>query len=208
MTVWTSGQPWDRDVSWFSRCTVRPTALPISLGEFKDQHLRVAFGSEEDGVIRRYLESAVRAYEDHTFKACMLQTWEMTLSGFPSSGLIRLERPPLVDVTSLQYVDADGTTQSLAGSPAEYVVLPSGEYSKAEIRPLVGGSFPVTRAQSDAVTVTYRAGHATPLEVPPQVVAGIQLMAAELFKQRTMSVHAINNNPAIVLPSRFWRRAW
>jgi uncharacterized phiE125 gp8 family phage protein len=209
MTALSSSLAWDRGVTWFTRRTVSPSDLPISLEFIRDQHLRVMNDSAEDEWITNAIRSAAQQAEEHTQRALVRQTWQQVVSGFPCSGQIVLERPPLIAVSSVAYYDGDNALQELAGSPTGIEVVPSGAYSKAIVRPLVGTSFPSTYSRPDAVTVTFTAGY-TDDESPElsMINQGIALMVGEMYKLRSLSVQEPNNTPALLQIERFWRRVW
>lgn len=196
---------WDEGVRWFSRRTVEPTTLPFNLGFLRDRVLRTANGDVEDDVIEAYLRAAIQAAEQDTRRALELQTWELVLSGFPW-GAIELPRPPLLAVTSVAYYDDDEAEQTLTASPAQYLTVPSGRYTRAKLTPLVGETWPTTPARLDAVTITYEAGFADPRDGEYQLIkSGIGLMVDELYKQRSLSVQEPNNTAARLQLDRFWR---
>lgn len=200
---------WDSGVQWFTRRTVDPTTFPVSDEFVSDQVLRVMTDSFEDQWIRSTIIATTHQAEDVTQRALMPQTWQMVLSGFPSSGQIVLERPPLIAVSSVSYYDSNNDAQELVGSPSSIEVVPSGAYSKAIVRPLSGATFPSAYCRPDAVTVTYTAGYQDD-ESPEltMISQGICLMIAELYKQRSLSVQDPNNTPALLQVERFWRRVW
>lgn len=198
--------PWDDGVTWFVRRTVEPTSLPLSKHFVADQVLRLADTSAELDYVTSLITAATEAAERDTRRALMPQTLEMVLSGFPASGRIVLERPPLIEVTSVSYYDAAGDVQQLAVSPSDFDTVPSGFVGKAEIRPLEGASWPSTSVRGDAVTVTYEAGYEDTDDMTFSLIkAGIALMVGELYKQRTLSVHAVRNAPSVLDLKRFWR---
>lgn len=93
---------------------------------------------------------------------------------------LELERPPVTSVTSIQYVDTDGVTQTL--SPSLYQV--DIYSSPARITPAYGQVWPWTRPQMNAVIVSYVAGYASPDLVPGPIRRAIALLAAHLFENR------------------------
>jgi uncharacterized phiE125 gp8 family phage protein len=197
--------PWDYGVTWFSRRIVDPTDLPVTVAYISRQVLRVANGNLEDESIEQFIYAATQAAEDDTHRALMPQTWELVLSGFPSSGVIVLPRPPLIEVTSVSYYNGDDTAE-LAGSPAEYSVVPSGRFTRGKVLPLDGASFPTISSRDDAVTITYRAGYTSTTDKEFSLIqTGIGVMVAELYKQRSLSVQEPNNTKAQLDLSRFWR---
>lgn len=209
MTSLTSSCAWDAGIRWFSRRTVAPTELPVQVEYIRDQVLRVLNDDREDEFIETVIRGATADAEHHTQRALMPQTWQMVLSGFPASGQIVLERPPLIEVTSVAYYDGDDALQELIGSPSTVEVVPSGAYSKAIVRVSSGASFPSASSRPDAVTVTYRAGYTDDQDPELTLINhGIALTVGELYKIRSLSVQEPNNTPASLQVDRFWRRVW
>lgn len=197
--------PWDQGIRWFTRRTVAPTTLVVDVAYVRDQVLRVASGNAEDAHIERLIKAATDACEQATHECLPEQTRQMILSGFPSCQIV-IPQPPLIAVTELAYVDEDGDAQTLAGSPAEYEVIPSGRVARALLTPLYGQTWPAARAQVDAVTITYTAGYSDVDDIPERYITGIFLMVAEMYKQRSLSVqNTIQNVPAVLQLERFWQ---
>lgn len=187
---------WDEGVRWFSRRTVAPTTTPVTVAHVSDQVLRVANGGVEDRFVEGALIAAVDACEKDTGRALMPQTWELVLSRFPYGDRpIVLPRLPLISVDSISYVDSDGVTMQLAGSPAEYITVPSGEFVRARLTPNYGESWPTTRTQENAVTITYTAGYEDEA-IPEILMSGIYLFVQSLYLRE----------PPPASLSRFWRK--
>ena len=97
--------------------TVQPTHEPVTLEEVKIDR-RITDDAEEQYLAQ--LNVAARQYvEDVAGRQFVNATYAYTLDSFPTE--ILTPRPPLVSVTSIQYVDTDGTTQTLGASV--YTVL-------------------------------------------------------------------------------------
>lgn len=143
-----------------------PTDEPVSLDEAK-AHARVD-GSHSDAELTR-LVAAARAYvERATGRSLLEQTWELTLDRFPCEddphgAVIRLPMGDVIAVDSIAYVDEDGESQVVEA--ATYVV--SVGDNPARVARLDGASWPSTRIQPDAVTVTYSAGYGDEAEQVP-----------------------------------------
>ena len=156
--------------------TTAPSVEPVSLAEAKE-HLRVIH--DDDDAYIELLITAARAYvEEHSARALCTQTITLKLPRFPAR--IELPRPPLASVTSITYVDGDGTTQTLSSS--NYRVSTSGE--PGFIDPAYNISWPTTRDIADAVTVVYVAGYGAAAAVPSLVKQAIKLMVAHLYETR------------------------
>lgn len=153
--------------------TVAPTLEPVTLEQVQN-HLRI---DDEDDNAHLLLLTKVarRQVEDYLGRALLTQTIVHRMDCFPGRE-IRLPRPPLQSVTSIQYVDGDGATQTLSSSL--YDVDSSSE--PARILPVYGGYWPVTRPTMNAVTVTYVAGWATVAAVPEDIRHAILMRIHDL----------------------------
>lgn len=191
---------WDEGVSWRSVLVEPPEEEPIHLEYVRESVLRVVNGSVDDEFIGNQIKAVRELWEDETGRAGMEQTWQWIGNRFPCWE-IELPRPPLISVTSIEYIDTTGTRQTLEGSPSEFVVLPSGKFTRGRVTPLYGASWPATRYQADAVTVTYQAGYADVADVPEMVKAGMGLMVAELYRYRGAPPKPLDT-------SRFWKKAY
>jgi uncharacterized phiE125 gp8 family phage protein len=167
------------------------TGLAVTLAEAK-AHLRVDIG-DDDALILSLIGAATLEAEHLMQRAVMPQTWALTLDGFrhhaprywlsrPPSQAIELDRPPVSEIVSVQYVDMAGALQTL--DPAKYQLV-RGEYS-AVIVPAFGQQWPSTRQQADAVQITFNAGYADAASVPELIKAWIKLRIGTLYENREM----------------------
>lgn len=178
-----------------------PTVEPLELSE-AEAHLRVDDGTET--ALISTLIAAARDYaESQTGRALLEQTWRYTADAFPHcNGVIKLRRAPLIAVTSIQYVDTNGVTQTLTSN--QYLV--NADAPLGEISPAYGVSWPATRPQPAAVTVTFTAGYADPDSVPASIKAAMLLTVGELYENREASVDAaVRENPAVCALLDPWR---
>ena len=174
--------------------TVDAAAEVVSTADAK-AHLRVT-GPDDDTYVAALVKAARQAVEEWTSRALQHQTWVMTLDAFPTEQEIRLPRPPLSSVTTLAYVDGAGASQTWASS--NYVVVTRD--TPGRIRLAYGITWPATRAQPNAVTITYVAGYgAAASTVPAPLVHAAKLVLGDLYGLREGSVvgtvHA--DNPAV-----------
>lgn len=166
-----------------------PAAEPVLLDEIK-AHLNLLDDSSQDGLVISAMIGARQMVEEWTERALVQQTLEWLTPRFPGcppdwQTYIVLPRPPLLSVTSISYVDADGALQTVAA--ADYSVLaPSGPAAAhGEVCPAVGKSWPTALAyQRDAVRVRYVAGYGGPEAVPDPIRSAIKLMVSDLFEHR------------------------
>ena len=201
---------WDDGVQWHLDVVTPPVAQPLDVAFVRDSHLRVTNGTDEDGYISTLIAVAARMAERTMRRAVLPQTLELVLNRFPLCA-IELPMPPLQSVTSVTYVDADGVAQVLGGSPLPFqVVVPQGPQApRGCIEPFYGEAWPTARRQPAAVRVRYEAGY--PLvgsppatTMPEDVLHGMLLVIGELYKQRSESVHAFAQNPALVRARDLW----
>lgn len=153
-----------------------PTSEPLLLQEAKD-HLRVD-SDDENALVQRLIQSARVDAENFLNRRIARATLKLQLDHFPGAydhgycrdGLTRRHRsgvdairppsPPLVSVTSITYVDANGDTQTLATDAYQV----DSDSEPGRIVPAYGTCWPATRCQPNAVAVTYVAGYATTAE--------------------------------------------
>ena len=137
--------------------TSDPPVAPVTLQEAKD-HLRLTDGSnphEHNDMLRRHIEAATNEVEGHINRALVQRTFEYRLPTFWD--LMKLPVTPVQSITSIQYIDTNGVTQTLAtsvygadlNSEPPYIYLDYGQ------------SWPGTRDIHNAVTITFVGGYAS-----------------------------------------------
>lgn len=120
---------------------------PLSLTDVKTQ-LRITT-TDDDDAIRMFIAGIRKETEWYIGKTLITTIWEYKRDGFGVE--FCLPMPPIQSISSVSYVDSDGANQTLAAS--------GYQFDKAgRMRASYGNSFPSTRSQYDAVTVTYVAG--------------------------------------------------
>lgn len=132
-------------------------AEPLTTSEAKAQ-LRVS-GSGEDTLIDNLVKTARSLFEERTGRSILNQTWVLKLDSWFScdgqSPWISLPRGPVASITSIQYVDSAGATQTW--SSGDYQTDLSGDI--ARVAPAYGEVWPTARYQMNAITITYVAGY-------------------------------------------------
>lgn len=205
-------RPWDDGIRWHLEQSADEgpdfAADPLQVPFVRDQHLKTANGTAEDEYIEWLLRASYRQAERKTLRSLIPQTWRLVMNAFPWGDIV-LDRPPLLSVTSIEYVDQNGDDAALDGSPLEYEVdAPSGPTAgRGRIRPVSGGSWPSARTQGNAVTVTFRAGYDlvnSIASIPEDITDGRLLWIAERYKQRSLSVHALNQTDAVIRARSLW----
>lgn len=165
--------------------TVAPTLEPVTLAEVKRQ-LRLAGAgfdtTDFDLELQDYIREAREEAEERQASALVTQTWELRLDRLPGDE-IRVPRPPLQSVSSITYIDTDGTSQTLSASL--YTV--DAKLIPARIQRAYLATWPTTRGHINDVTVTFLAGYggdgATAAEsvaaVPKRIKSAIKLMVQQ-----------------------------
>lgn len=150
----------------------------LSLAQAK-KHLRVDF-SDDDDDITAYLQAARQKVEGFLKQALILQTWRYRIDYcWPAE--IRLPIGPLRTQTglSVQYVDSDGVTQTLATSEYQVSLGMTGR-----IRPAWSKSWPTVRPVMDAVTVEFKVGETRVEDIKHVFLAAVKLELADLYDNR------------------------
>ncbi len=180
--------------------TVAPASEPVSVAQAK-AWCRVD-SSDDDDLFADLIEEARVYCEDYLHQSLLTQTWRLTFDSWPwhwgmtprwwraggtvwSGTEVIIPRPPLQSVTSITYVDTAGATQTLSNTL--YSVDARG--MPGRITPAYGQIWPVTRAQINAVTVTFAAGYgADGSSVPATIRSAIKLMVADRYENREQQV--------------------
>ncbi len=165
------------------------TPEPATVGDMKLQ-CRVDHDLD-DIILSACVRAARQAIEEEYSTALVPTTCTLRLDRFPFDcgyGEIQLRMGHVSAIESIQYVDTNGVTQTLAGSAYS---LDSANIP-ARVRPAFGTSWPSTRDVMNAVTVTFTAGYATPDAVPQNTKAALLLIASELYDKREPTVTGLS----------------
>jgi uncharacterized phiE125 gp8 family phage protein len=160
---------------------------PISLEQARE-HLRLdTFGSpeihEDDNIVTALITASREWCEQYTRRALATQTITAVYDEFPTDP-IELPLAPAQSVDSITYIDNDGATQTLATS-----VYTFNSYTN-EIWLKYGQSYPSTRSDVNAVTITYTAGYtdedSSPNNdpMPKPIYQAMLLMIGHLYEHR------------------------
>lgn len=142
-----------------------PAAEPLHLTEAK-LHLRLATDAagavsytSEDALLSSFIAVARQVAETETWKAQVLQVWDLYLDGWPVSDEIKLPMPPLRMVDSIQYTDSDGTVNTMAAT--DYEVDTASTPGRIVLG--FGKSWPGgTLSPMNPIRIRFRCGYAVP----------------------------------------------
>lgn len=154
-----------------------PTSEPFTVAEAK-AHVRIDH-DDENGAIEIFIAAARSTVETFLQSALLPTEYTYTLDGFPRE--ITLPIGPVLQASdvAIDYVDDQGASQTLATT--DYQVSPG---NVTRIRPAYGKTWPTTRRQFDAVTVTFTAGSASADSIPKAVKAALLLTFADFYEKR------------------------
>lgn len=184
-----------------------PAIEPVTLAEAK-LHLRVTF-SDDDALISALITAARSLCETRLRRALITQTLVSYWDNFPwgggyynrlirqmgpspywlptSTGIMDIPRPPLQSVTSLQWIDYNGTWQTIDPSLYLYSVGTPGR-----IQPVYGQVWPIARPQIDSIKLTYVAGYgSTEASVPPAIQAAMKLFIGHWYENREQVMSSV-----------------
>jgi len=168
---------------------ITPNAeLAVTL-ERARQHLRNEDLHYDDDYMRGIIRAAVDVLERTYGLALLTQTVRQWHASFPcdSAKPMMLRIAPLISVTSIQYIDSAGATQTWSAS--EYT---TGHYNgRPIIVPKTTYTWPTDTDPDhpNAVIITYQAGYGDkPSNVPPVITQSLLLSITDFYENRTDSV--------------------
>ena len=156
-----------------------PAQEPLTLEEAK-RFLRITSDAEDD-VVLALVAAARKRIERGTELALITQTVEVKLDGFWGACAIELPMPPLQEVVSIQYFDGAGALQTL---PADTYKV-STHRRPGRVWLASGKSWPTTKDEREAVTITFKAGFGDdPVDVPPNLIHAMRMLCAHYDRNR------------------------
>lgn len=174
--------------------TSAPSTEPITTAEAKTQ-TRVD-DSTDDATLDAFTKGCRIFLERQLNRTLVSTTYEWTRDGFPPGGggswdsfsqggfrrreTFYVPRPPLASVTSIQYIDEDGVTQTLAAS--KYTVDTASDPGR--IYPNIDEFWPDTQSVNSSVTVTYIGGYGALTAVPEDIKICLKLIMASWYENR------------------------
>ena len=163
----------------------QPTAEPINIYDCADR-LRIDVG-DDSRMISALIKGARQYVEQRTGQRIVRQKWRLYFNGFADE--LKLSPPYAREVQQIQYLDADGATQTL--STAYYTTDIAGQV----VRLAYGQSWPGTRADYNAVWIDVWAGmydetaspidqlSAIPEDIKQAIVLQVSIMHGSLSPQ-------------------------
>jgi uncharacterized phiE125 gp8 family phage protein len=163
------------------KVTTQPTFEPITLTEAKDWLKVHPDVVDDDNLIRSLIASARSWAEKGTGQALITQTIEQVWDWMPETYIFNLTISPLLAVSSVKYMDANGAYQTWDASNYTPDLFNNRVYVKASV------SLPATSAlyeRPNVWKVTYTAGNTTALAVDANVKTAMLLQVAMMYENR------------------------
>lgn len=165
--------------------TYADTTKVITVTEVKDVlHLS---DTDNDTLLNTIIDAATKWAEEYLGRKFLTQTCVDYHDHWPA--LIRPDWSPLIAVTSIQYVDSAGATQTWSSD--DYDVDTDSEPGR--IAPAYGESYPTIRGDQNGIIVTYTAGYGTDAEdVPAHYRHALMLLVSHwFFHPESLAAYAI-----------------
>lgn len=150
-------------------------------------------GDEHDQALMELLAQARTFCEDRTDCCLLTTTWEMTFDAFPRAKRLLLPKWPLQSLTSMQYVDSNGATQSI---DVNEFSIRLDDHGRGRIARKNWACWPVTALTPDAVKIEFVAGWQSAEKVPPTWSRAILMLVAWWLEQREAGVLGISSMEA------------
>lgn len=183
--------------AWY--VSTEPTVEPITLSDAK-LHCRVD-GTDDNDLITALVKAARQYAESITNRAFITQTRVLKLDKFPplAEQVIELPGGKLQSVSSITYVDTDGTTQTWSSS--NYTVNTATEPGRIELA--YEQDWPDAREWGMGITITYVCGWAgdggspedLTANVPESIKQAIRMMVAHWYEHREASGQQMQETP-------------
>jgi uncharacterized phiE125 gp8 family phage protein len=167
----------DQEIRHTVRVVTPPTSEPVTIAEAKAQLSIGASDDSHDTELVSIIAAAREEWERDTSIALITRTLEHRLPKLLE--VITLTVRPVIAISSVKYMDAAGTEQTISSS--EYYL--NGD----EVRFLDTFVKPVLQDRSEAVRITYTAGYGTTSAACPELDRmAIKLSLANRFEDRDM----------------------
>lgn len=158
-----------------------PTLWPVTVEEVRSQ-ARID-DNTEDGFIADKIKQATEFVQNEVAggRQFLSATWDMPLAGF-WCGSLKIPRPPLQSITSIQYYATDGTLTTVSAS--DYLVRKPwkqpGHVSRAP-----NATWPSVQADREwPVVIRFVAGYAAATSLPHDWKQVVLLIVAHWFENR------------------------
>jgi len=162
----------------FNSVQTAPAGLPVDRVQLRN-YARVD-DAADDQQLEDLAYAAVEMVTAATSRQLMTATFDFTIDGGFRGSEITLPLSPLTSVTSVTYIDGDGTSQTL--STDIYGVQTDRE--PGTVYRKFNQTWPVTRDDPANVTIRYVAGYATAAAVPKGLKVLVGSLVNDMYEHR------------------------
>lgn len=204
--------------------TTAPSEEPVTLDEAR-QWCRVDSDDRtQDQVIEGLIVAARTLVEEKTGQQLVTASWQYVLDRFPYrvpgrtwqwpgdvwdrqnaswlEGLtVRLPRPPLQSVTSIQYIDTTGLTQTWP--VANYIVDITTKPGR--VMPVFGQIWPIVLVTPNAAIFNYVSGYGNRAAVPATFKLAVKLLLGHWWLNRE-AVGTVGQEIALAFETLIWAK--
>ncbi len=162
--------------------TVDAASEPVTAAEAKSQLIIDGGFTADDALLDSYIKAARLTAERYCSISFVESTYVERVDYFPMNGeLIKLSVGQVSEVVSITYIDTDGNSQTW--DAANYKLDNTGR--QARVARAYNVSYPTTRDEINAVTITYKSGFGSSAsDVPQDIKQAILLIVAEMYQNR------------------------
>lgn len=180
---------------------ITPPAQVIMTADIKTHLRHVTTTGAQDAEMVSFLAAALDHAQEYCGQSFGSQTLEAAFDRFPCGSYQALELPrgPVTSVTSVKYIDENGTVQTLVG--ANYVLDDYGLTTK--IYRSFGIVWPTIQDVANAVKVVYVAGAAV---LPAAVRAALLMHVYEMDQHRSADIDVPAGVISLLDTAKRWGR--
>ena len=181
--------------------TTAPSEEPFTLTEAKS-HLRVDI-TDDDSYITALIQAVREHAEPFLGRALITQTWDLFINNFPPSGSwLEIPFPPLQSVTTIKYIDENGTQQTLSSSI--YTVDTNAEMGRVFLA--YDQVWPTVRPILNAIEIRFVAGYGANAEdIPESIRQGMKMLLGHLYENRETTKSGV---PIVSVPQAYEWLLW
>lgn len=174
---------------WSLESITAPVEQALTVVEAKGHSRLDALPADAQADLELKIAAAVTACESFTERQLVTATWELWLSswceeGIVRDGVIRIPRPPLQSLTSVKYLDLDGTEITMDSSAYQLAKNAGPQAQRAILFPAYATTWPTVRQQPSAIKIRFVCGYGAAAAVPPALKQGMLLRIAEYYEHR------------------------
>ena len=133
------------------RRTSSPSGLAVTVAEVKQALKLASSDSSPDDQLSEWIPAATERLERDINKKILTATYELKTCSW--GNYLPLKIRPITAVTSVQYIDPDGDTQTLDTADWRW------DQARGVLLPALGENFPEVYDDPNAITVTMTAGY-------------------------------------------------